>query len=402
MARTAANKIVREGGEDRGADGRPSKQARISVLQEVVRTNREKIEEEETANATRRAVRKSVERGISILVTVCIDVEDRPSDRHNAVAQTTNGCCMDLYEMITIMDRSMLTTMTDEERLMCSYAEAPERPGVLLPLFPADEYQSVWDKVLGLDSTFVPEYLEVMHSVRPEEAFGPHAIMVNQLRSLMCQEVGVGEDDEQIVRFFDEMTSVQGAKALVVAQEVDTGVAGYAIVCLRGHWFVMHGKNINGLQGERDSLAPIPIGDGFIDVAKYLVEGPGAHLPQIYNGGPGELQTVTIVGFHEANWRRVEMRFDGLIREPAVVDSALENTLKRTRGVSHDAHPVDAKPCMRYWKFTRAGQGFHRREMQVNEMEPEDYDETGEESVMYEMEEIGDPERVMPAYLANV
>ena len=46
MARSAANKIVRKGGEDRGADGRPSKQARISVLQEVVRTNREKIEEE--------------------------------------------------------------------------------------------------------------------------------------------------------------------------------------------------------------------------------------------------------------------------------------------------------------------------------------------------------------------
>jgi hypothetical protein len=40
--------------------------------------------------------------------------------------------------------------------------------------------------------------------------------------------------------------------------------------------------------------------------------------------------------------------------------------------------------------------------MQVNEMEPENYDEMGEESMMYEMEEIGRIERVMPAYLANV
>jgi hypothetical protein len=40
--------------------------------------------------------------------------------------------------------------------------------------------------------------------------------------------------------------------------------------------------------------------------------------------------------------------------------------------------------------------------MQVNEMEPENYDEMSEESVMYEMEEIGRMERVMPEYLANV
>ena len=96
------------------------------------------------------------------------------------------------------------------------------------------------------------------------ETFGHHPIMVNQFRSLMCAELGVGEEDDQIMRFFNEMTSVRGAKALVVAQEVDAGVAGYAIVCLLGHWFVMHGKNIHGLQGERDTLAPIPIGDGFI------------------------------------------------------------------------------------------------------------------------------------------
>ena len=110
---------------------------------------------------------------------------------------------------------------------------------------------------------------------------------------------------------------------------------------------------------------------------------------------------VTIFGFHDANWGIIERRFDGLLRTPAVVDDTLKHTLRRMRGVSHDAHPVDAKPCMRYWKFLRVREGFHRREMQVNQMEPDDYDETGEESVMYEMEEIGRFERVMPAHLEN-
>ena len=60
--------------------------------------------------------------------------------------------------------------------------------------------------------------MEAMHAMHGEETFGHHPIMVNQFRSLMCAELGVGEEDEQIMRFFNEVTSVQGAKALVVAQ----------------------------------------------------------------------------------------------------------------------------------------------------------------------------------------
>ena len=145
MAWGATNKIVRKGGEDKGADGRPSKQARTSALQQVLKSNRERIEEEETANAARRKERKGTETGCSILTAVCIDVEDRPSDRHNAVAQTTNGCCIDVSDLVVFMDRYCLTTMLEIERLMCSYTEAPEHPGVLLPLFPAARCQSVWD-----------------------------------------------------------------------------------------------------------------------------------------------------------------------------------------------------------------------------------------------------------------
>ena len=113
MARGTTQQIVRKGGEDRGADGRPSKQARTSALQQVLKTNREKIEEEETANAARREEKKRTEIGCSILAAVCIDVEDRPSDRHNAVVQTTYGCCIVLYDMVVFMDRYCLTTMSE-------------------------------------------------------------------------------------------------------------------------------------------------------------------------------------------------------------------------------------------------------------------------------------------------
>ena len=58
MARGTTQKTVRNGGEDKGADGRPSKQARTSALQQVLKTNRERIEEEETANAARREERE--------------------------------------------------------------------------------------------------------------------------------------------------------------------------------------------------------------------------------------------------------------------------------------------------------------------------------------------------------
>ena len=53
----------------------------------------------------------------------------------------------------------------------------------------------------------------------------------------MCRELGEGGEDTQILRFMDEMTSVGGAKALIVAHEVNDengGVEGYAIINLYG------------------------------------------------------------------------------------------------------------------------------------------------------------------------
>ena len=61
----------------------------------------------------RRKERKGTHIGCSILAAVCIDVEDRPSDRHNAVAQTTNGCCINVSDLVIFMDRYCLTTMSE-------------------------------------------------------------------------------------------------------------------------------------------------------------------------------------------------------------------------------------------------------------------------------------------------
>ena len=163
----------------------------------------------------------------------------------------------------------------------------------------------------------------------------------------------------------------------------------------------MTGKNMNGMQTEQDTLGPIPIGDGCIEVVKYLARGPGAHLSDIYNGEAGDLQTVTIVVFCEANWRKIEGRFEGFLRTPAVIDDDLKHTFSRTCGVSVGAYPVDAKPRMMYWMFRRVTRFFHRVEMKRRRIEPEDIDERGEESVRYEMSEVGRTVRVMPAYLGG-
>ena len=82
-----------------------------------------------------------------------------------------------------------------------------------------------------------------------------------------------------------------------------------------------------------------------------------------------------------------------------MIDDDLKHTLRRTHGVSVGAHPIDATTCMRYWRFTRVEIGFHRVEMERRRIEPEDIDKRGEESVRYEMVEVGRMMRVMPAYL---
>ena len=140
---------------------------------------------------------------------------------------------------------------------MNSYAEDPDGRGALLWTFPARGHQSFWDPVLGLDCTLISEYLEVAHSMNGEEVFGEHPIRVNQFRSLMCRELGKGDDDTHILRFMDEMTSVGGATSLIVAKEVnndDGVVAGYVIVNLYVGWFIMTGKNLSGRHTETDTL----------------------------------------------------------------------------------------------------------------------------------------------------
>ena len=62
---------------------------------------------------------------------------------------------------------------------------------------------------------------------------------------------------------------------------------------------------------------------------------------------------VTVFGFCEANWTKIEGRFGRLLQDLPVVSGYLRLTLRRTHGFAVSAYPVDAKPCMRYWKFTR-------------------------------------------------
>ena len=40
-----------------------------------------------------------------MILAVGVDIEDQPSDWHNAVVQTTNGCCLDLESLIATVDR---------------------------------------------------------------------------------------------------------------------------------------------------------------------------------------------------------------------------------------------------------------------------------------------------------
>ena len=161
----------------------------------------------------------------------------------------------------------------------------------------------------------------------------------------------------------------------------------------------MTGNNLNERHTKEDTLIPIPIGDGFIKVAKYLARVQGAHLPQIFDVRAGALRMVTIIGFCEENWSKNEGRFNGFLLTPPVIDEDLRHTLRRTRGVSAGAYPVDVKPCMRYWNFTRFANGFRKVEMTRDRIEPNDIHVRGEMAVRYEMHEAGPKVRLRPAYL---
>ena len=189
---------------------------------------------------------------------------------------------------------------------------------------------------------------------------------------------------------------------MIVLQGLDDengGVDGYTIVNMYGDWFVMMGNNLNGRLTEEDTMPPIPIVDGLIDVVKYLVRVPGAHLHSIYDVDAGELQMVTVLGFCEANWTKIDGRFGGFLQDPPVVSEDLRLTLRMIRGVTVGAYTVDAKPCMRYWKFTRAAGGFRRVDMRRDHIEPDDIHMRGEMAVKYEMIEERPTVVVRPGYL---
>ena len=85
MAQGSTKVLARKGGDDIGADGRPTKQARSSVLRKLLMSNREKRVQSKAADARRREGRKETEIGRNIIIVVCVDVEDRPSKRHTVI-----------------------------------------------------------------------------------------------------------------------------------------------------------------------------------------------------------------------------------------------------------------------------------------------------------------------------
>ena len=70
----------------------------------------------EAADEMRQKERITTEDGREIIIAMNVDVEDKPSNRHNAVVQTTQGCCYDVETIVFTVDRYILTTMNDGER----------------------------------------------------------------------------------------------------------------------------------------------------------------------------------------------------------------------------------------------------------------------------------------------
>ena len=167
----------------------------------------------------------------------------------------------------------------------------------VIPFYLRRGHQSCFDSQLGLNMYFVPEYIEIILGLQIDDGVTGTPIPPNYFKQVMCQELGVGDEDNQILRFMSELTSVGCTRAIIESQEVNTeeeGVAGYSIINLHGDWFVTTGKNLNGMSGEDENFYPIPIGYELINIAKYLVRGPGDHLPHIYDADDGALQMVTM------------------------------------------------------------------------------------------------------------
>ena len=68
-----------------------------------------------------------------------------------------NWCCHDIWDMVITVDRYLLTTISDAERLMNSYKEDPDDRVFLLRTFPARGHHSCWDQEAGLDFTLVSD-----------------------------------------------------------------------------------------------------------------------------------------------------------------------------------------------------------------------------------------------------
>ena len=93
--------------------------------------------------------------------------------------------------------------------------------GVDFSTLPHPGHQSCWYAECGIDAIIMSEYVEVAHMINVEEGAGGVPIRRNEFMKLMCQELGVGDEDSQVVRFMDKLTSVRGAKAVIVAQVVN-------------------------------------------------------------------------------------------------------------------------------------------------------------------------------------
>ena len=109
----------------------------------------------------------------------------------------------------------------------------------------------------------------------------------------------------------------------------------------------------------------------------------------------------TIIGFCKDNWVIIEGRFGRFLRSPPVVDEDLKLILRSTRGATVGPYPVDGKPCMRYWKFTKVARGYRRVELRRGRIDPKHIHLMGEMAVRYEMLEVGPTASVRPTYLRS-
>ena len=110
MARRSTKVAAHKWSGNAGADGRPTKKAKAKGLRDMMTSDQDRVTQMGAANERRREERKETENYRRIIVALCVDVEDKPPDRHNAVTQTTNGFCSDLETVVIMVDRYIMAT----------------------------------------------------------------------------------------------------------------------------------------------------------------------------------------------------------------------------------------------------------------------------------------------------